>query len=200
MKLYVNIFILILIGFTSCGLIPGPEDYKDGRRKKDLKRTLIAENGGEEYVKEMSEQLNAKKFTRYLEDDIDYAVNMYDSELKIIIDSLNCSESEWRKRYFDVINQVYHIETLKKFYPEVEEVILTTFLSHPKEVLNRIGELAFIDSDFWTERISNKLKDITSDSTITIISATNLAISNCTGCTTEEEQNIADFISYLGNM
>jgi len=188
-----TLFISALVLLVSCN-VPMPD--KEKKKKEEEAPRMISQIDGEEYINDMSSELNAKKSTRLLEESKDNAMKMTVPEILIIIDSLNCSEEEWRGRHFNALNTIYHVLQAED-YARIEKEIFTSFLTHPLETTYRLESLEFNDMEFWNKRLAAGLKSITADGEITTVSVINLMLGNCSNCTPEDEELIVNYVGFL---
>ncbi len=186
------VFISALVLMMSCDI---PMPNKDKKTEDKVPR-MISKIDGEEYIKDMSSALNAKKSTRLIEKSKDNAMKMTVPEILIIIDSLNCSEEEWRGRHFNALNTIYHVLQAED-YKRIEKEIFSSFLQHPLETIFRLESLEFTDMEFWNKRLASGLKSITTDEEITTVSVINLMLGNCINCSTEDEELIVRYVEFL---
>jgi len=189
-------FLGLLLVMCSCV----PEEGEKSHRKNFRPPLIISDDGGEQYVKEMMQEINARKSTRYLEQDPDYALHMYFEEFEIVVDSLNCSDKEWRIRHLDVINKIYHIGQLSDLQEPIRLKLAKRFIAHPNEVIEQINSFPDVDFEHWNTELSTSIKAILSPEDIQINQLIEIMKTNCIDCDSTALETVEIYVNYLSKL
>lgn len=176
-------FLVIFIVFLSgCGLFEQEEE------------PLLSNIDGKPFAHIRKGEMNVQKATLFIiegkMDSVDYSIQLD------ILDSLQSSDSLWRKKYIRAINLI--LPSLNpNDYPLVEQAVFSYFLHYPKEYISFLNNEGSPNLDLWTELMSKALKRATKPEDISHISVINLALSHCDNCSKKDKDLIFSYVKTL---
>ncbi len=165
-----------------------------GYFKKSDTEPLLSSIDGEEYYNTIDGEMNTRKASLLILEGKADSVNF---EVKIdILDSLETTDSIWRKRYLLTTNQLLS-DLYEGNKQHIEQVLFAFLLHYPEELISHLNEDGFVIVDLWMNILGKALDNATQPKDITSLSVANAAIKNCFDCSKEKQELIVNFIKSL---
>ena len=175
-KYFVSIVLLLCL-FTNC--------------KEQEFEEIYSQLDGDEYLADMSGEMNTKKAARLI---VENKTDKVPMKFQVLIaDSLITNDTFWQKIYFEALSK-----TIGNFNKNQRRAIgpqlFNFFIHHPKLYQEQVKEMEFESSDFFLELISIEINKHLQDQQITVNSIINLSIKYCVNCS---DSNIDFLINYV---
>ena len=186
MNFKIILFLLIISSLSACSFF----------KEKEENKPLLSKIDGQEYYNLRNGEMDTQKACLYILKGMKDSVNY---NLKIdLLDSLESTDSIWRKQYFKAINLI--LPEIQEGQPErLEDISFSYFLHFPNEFVENLNNEGFNNIDNWMTIMSHALKKATKPNDITATSVINASLSNCKDCSESKKKFIVRFIESLEN-